>query len=125
VTTWTYEELTAHTEEEIKRLVELSLEAKKRQDIDDWREWRAYAYGAIRSWERLTRDHRQNDESQDRMYDLIPDDSPPSLEDHSVIMEEILNLIMDPSLWKDEAMTAYQRGRIVGMCAKAGIEFPE
>jgi hypothetical protein len=126
VTTWTYEELTAHTEEEVKRLVELSLRAKKENDASEWGEWRAYAYGTLRSWERLTRDHRtEDDDWENRLYDLIPDDVPPSLEDHSVIMEDILKLVMNAALWRDEAMTAFNRGLIVGMCAKAGIPLPD
>lgn len=80
MTTWTYEEVTAHAETEIKRCIELSLAAKERNDIADWQGWRNYAYGAWHLWERTTGGYQEGEKDSDyeRLYGLIPEEIPPA-----------------------------------------------
>jgi hypothetical protein len=123
VNTWTYEELTVHAETEIKRCIELSIAAKKRKDIADWQAWRNYAYGARHLWERITGGYQEGakDDDYERLYALIPGDMPPELADHTDLIMKILEFVEDETRWTQVQIAAFQRGKIMGMCERAGI----
>jgi hypothetical protein len=120
MTTWSYDELTEHTSAEITRFIHYSLAAKRQNNTDEWQTWRDYAYGTYHTWDRLTRG-KQKEGDGDRLYELIPDDMPPEVTDHTDLIMRILELVEDETLWTPAHIAAFQRGKIIGMCARAGI----
>lgn len=127
MTTWSYEEITAHAETEIKRCIELSLRAKESNDIADWQGWRNYAYGALHVWERITGGYQEGEKDSDyeRLYGLIPDEIPPEATGHTALIMQILALVEDETRWTQAHIAAFQRGKIIGMCERAGIRRPD
>jgi hypothetical protein len=121
-TNWSYEELTAEAEANIKTVMEFALDAKKAGDIAEWQCWRDHADGMHRLW-RNTVDEWEHEEDSNRLYVPIAADDPPppSLKELSDLIKTLLAVVEDESRWDEPHMAAFHRGRIIGMCERAGI----